>query len=232
MIADEVAAFVVRELEARADPAKASPMAAYMKTGMPFYGVQAPGQKEIAREVAKHFNITSRHDYEQTITKLWSKPHREERYLAIRVARRYPSLVTPRSLKLYEKLIRDGAWWDLVDDVAIHLVGKVLLDHRAEVAPLMDGWIADDDMWIRRSAIISQVRHKEDADYQRLFAYCRACAAEKEFFIRKAIGWGLRDYSYTVPERVIAFLRDNAENLSGLSSREASKGLRRMGFDI
>ncbi|MGI9304408.1 MAG: DNA alkylation repair protein [Gammaproteobacteria bacterium] len=232
MIADDIAAFVAAELESRADPMKATPMAAYMKTTMPFYGVQAAAQKEIARAAAKRFDLTSQRDYERTINELWSRPHREERYLAIRIARLYPELVTPRVLKLYEKLIRDGAWWDLVDDIAIHLAGKVLLEHRAKVVPLMDDWISDDNMWIRRSAIISQIGHKQNTDYRRLFAYCRARAFETEFFIRKAIGWGLRDYSYTAPGRVVTFLNDNADSLSGLSFREAAKGLRRMGFCI
>jgi 3-methyladenine DNA glycosylase AlkD len=135
-------------------------------------------------------------------------------------------------MPLYERLIREGAWWDLVDDAAIRLAGRVLRAHRQEMSDVMDAWIDDDDLWIRRSALISQIGHRAETDHGRLFDYCRKRAGESEFFIRKAIGWALRDYSYAAPERVMAFLTDNRQRLSGLSFREGAKALRRKGHKI
>ena len=96
----------------------------------------------------------------------------------------------------------------------------------------MDTWIDHDDMWLRRAALISQIKHKKGTDEKRLFRYCTRRAAEKEFFIRKAIGWALREYSYTAPEAVCDFIRENRDSLSGLSIREGAKQLRRAGYEV
>lgn len=231
-IADDISAFVKQQLQQRSDPLKAAPMAAYMKTDMPFYGVQKKGRVAVMRAVKRGFQLVTQTEYEQTVIRLWEGIHREEKYLAIQTAQTYSHFITPVSMPLYQRLIREGAWWDLVDDVAIHLVGRLVRHHRAEMSPALDRWIDSRDLWIRRSAIIAQVRHKEVTDAARLFRYCRQCAHEKQFFIRKAIGWGLRDYSYTAPHAVLAFLDDNRKILSGLSFREGARGLRRMGYEI
>ncbi|MCZ7585962.1 MAG: DNA alkylation repair protein [Deltaproteobacteria bacterium] len=170
-------------------------------------------------------SVTSQKAYEAGIVALWNRPHREMKYAAIDLARGKREFITPASLPLYERLVREGAWWDLVDEVAAHLIGEVLLHHRKETSPLLDRFIADDDFWIRRTAIIAQVRHKEKTDARRLFRYALARAHEKEFFIRKAIGWALRDYSRTNPDAVRRFLDEHGDKLSGLSRREASRHL-------
>ena len=230
--AEALTGFVAERLAAVADPDKARPMAAYMKTDMPFYGVQKPGRVKIVCQIKQRFRIKNRQDYEGTVLTLWKRPHREEKYLAIQIAMDCREYVEPHSMALYERLVREGAWWDFVDDAAIRLVGRVLRQHREAISPLMDAWIEDDDLWIRRSALISQISHREATDHKRLFAYCRRRAPESEFFIRKAIGWALRDYSYAAPERVLSFLTKNRTRLSGLSFREGAKALRRRGFDI
>ena len=227
-----IVSFVQRELKMRTNFAKAEQMAAYMKTEMPFYGVQKPGRTEIARAINSQFNLGTQRDYELAVASLWRLPHREEKYLAIQVAQMHAKFITPESMALYEKLIREGAWWDLVDNVAIRLVGRVFLTNRKTIQVVLDKWISDEDLWIRRTAIISQIGHKHNTDHRRLFRYCVRCASETEFFIRKGIGWALRDYSYTAPDRVLKFLRKNKERLSGLSFREGAKVLHRRGYAI
>lgn len=175
-------------------------------------------------------NCSSHDAYERAVASLWALPHREEKYLAIRIARRYADFINPRSLALYKRLIREGAWWDFVDEIAIHLVGRVLYHHRSVASPILDAWISDRDMWLRRTALLSQIHHKEDTDTQRLFGYCLQTADETAFFIRKAIGWALRDYSATAPERMLTFLSHNRERLSSLSFHEAAKRLSRYGY--
>jgi 3-methyladenine DNA glycosylase AlkD len=227
MRVNDLVALARRELAARADPERATQMAAYMKTEMPFYGVQKRPRTEVERAVRKAFEPADRDEYERAVLALWRLSHREEKYLAISLATAWKQFIVPESLPLYERLIREGAWWDFVDDVAIRLVGRVWLDERERVTPLMDHWIDDDDPWIRRTAIIGQNKHREATDWARLSRYCLARAGETEFFIRKAIGWALREYSYAAPDRVADFLRQHHDRLSGLSRREAAKALAR-----
>jgi len=200
-----------------------------MKTSAPFYGVAKPAREEIARELKRRFAVTTHKDYQRAVLGLWKLPHREEKYFAIDVARTWRHFIVPESMPLYRRLIEEGAWWDTVDEIAAHLVGAVLLAHRKEIALMMDRWIVAPDMWIRRAAIISQLKHKDKTDHVRLFRYSLAQAAEKEFFIRKAIGWALRQYAYSAPERVREFIIRNRAKLSPLTYREASRVLLKQG---
>ncbi len=200
-------------------------MAAYLKTDMPFYGVQTPARREIGREIARRFPPRSTLEYRSMVEALWVLPHREEKYLAIGIALQHKEFITFNQLDLYQRLIVEGAWWDLVDGVASGLVGLVLRRERPATRPVLDVWIDHDDMWLRRTAIISQLDHKEATDAGMLFDYCLRRAWESEFFIRKAIGWALRQYARTDPDAVTEFLLAHRESLSGLSFREASKHL-------
>ena len=217
--------FVADRLVAVADPDKAGPMAAYMKTDMPFYGVQKAARVPILRDALKRFSPTDRSDYGSAVLALWNLPHREEKYLAIGYARMFPQFVTLSSVPLYRRMIVEGAWWDLVDETAIHLVGDVLLRQRDRMTPKVEEWIDDRDMWLRRTSILAQIGHKDATDARLLFDACERRMHETEFFIRKAIGWALRDYGKTDPDAVGAFVTEHRDELSGLSYREATKHL-------
>lgn len=219
----DITEFTRNALMAQADPARIAQMQAYLKTGQPFLGVMADGRVEVVRQVDARFPARDVRENERQVARLWKGPEREMQYVAIGLARRRRKLVGAGSLPLYERMIREGAWWDLVDEIAIHLVGVAALAEPAVVRSAMDGWIVDPDMWIRRTAIIFQNRHRLKTDESRLFRFCLERAHEKEFFIRKAIGWALRDYAKTNPEAVRAFVEENRERLSGLSIREALK---------
>lgn len=217
--------FVAARLAERADPDKAVGMAAYLKTDMPFYGVQKPGRLAILREALERFPVGTRDEYRRSVLALWSRPHREEKYLAIGFARAHPQYVSLSSVPLYRKLIVEGAWWDFVDEVAIGLVGSVLRRQRHRTTPKIRAWSGDRNLWLRRTSIISQVGHKAETDSLLLFEVCRARMHETEFFIRKAIGWALRDYARTDPDAVRDFALAYQEQMSGLSFREATKHL-------
>lgn len=217
--------FLAAELAKVGDPKRATDMAAYMKTDMPFYGVSSPERAKVYRQLRSRFPITSRADYVSAVRAMWERPHREERYCAISLAVDHAEYVTIGSVPLYRRMIREGAWWDFVDEIAAHLIGKVLLDDRERMAPKLDRWIDDENMWIRRTAILSQLKHKAATDQDRLFGYCLKRADEKEFFIRKAIGWALREYAKTEPDAVRTFALEHRDRLSGLSFREATKHL-------
>ncbi len=118
-----------------------------------------------------------------------------------------------------------GAWWDHVDEVAAHLVGGVLAGHRPEVTPVMRAWARDDDLWVRRTAVLSQLRHQADTDTALLHDVVEANLDDRSFWLRKAIGWALREYSWTNPVWVRAEVDLLGERLSGLSRREATRRL-------
>jgi 3-methyladenine DNA glycosylase AlkD len=215
-----------RELAARANPAKAPDMQAYMKSEMPFLGVQKSGRTEIARQVFAAYPLDGFEAWRDAVLELWHGARfREERYLAIALARypRYRRHRTMAALPLYEELIVTGAWWDFVDEVAVRLVGELEL---AAVAPALREWAVHEDTWLRRTAIIAQVLRKEHTDLALLYDCIEPNRGDREFFIRKAIGWALRAYAWVDPDEVERYCATH--ELSTLSRREALKNVDRI----
>jgi 3-methyladenine DNA glycosylase AlkD len=213
-------------LNSVSDPEKAPRMQAYMRTDMPFYGVQKAGRTPILRDLVKRYQPQDAGEYRKLVVGLWNLEHREEKYIALGAARHFKAFVRPDQIDLYRKLIAEGAWWDLVDEVATQLIRSLVVEFPAEVWDVVDDWADDPDMWLRRTALICQVGAKERTDSERLFRFCAACAHEEEFFIRKAIGWALREYARTDPVAVAGFINTHLDQLSGLSYREGSKHIR------
>jgi 3-methyladenine DNA glycosylase AlkD len=218
-------AAVRAELAAAADPAKAEPMRAYMKSSMPFLGVPTPQARPIYRRVFAEQPLASFEAWRAAILLLWREArYREERYAAIALAgdRRYRAYQTPEALAIYEEMIVSGAWWDYVDALA-SLVGALLSAYPAPMRSAMLAWSRDADLWKRRMAIISQRHCGEATDQALLFACITPNLADREFFIRKAIGWALRQYARVEPEAVRAYVLEHADAISPLSRREALK---------
>jgi 3-methyladenine DNA glycosylase AlkD len=215
--------FVRSSLDARANPEKAAGMQAYMKTDMPFFGVQKPGRVGILRDIKSRFAPRTHAEYLESAAALWELPHREEKYLAQGFAVAFPRHIVPDSLPLYRRFIVEGAWWDFVDETATHMIRELVMSHPEEIWPVVEGWVVGENMWLRRAAILCQVGAKTSTDSDRLFSFCTGRAHESEFFIRKAIGWALRDYARTDPDAVARFVTDHRAELSPLSVREASK---------
>jgi 3-methyladenine DNA glycosylase AlkD len=222
--------FVLDELKAAGDEEIAEWLANYLKSPHPCFGVPVPKRRVISKKALLQFPISTHTEYVAAICGLWCTPFREAKSLAIDIASAFPQFIDIESLALYEKLIREGAWWDFVDPVAVHLVGRVFLKRPQKVAPIIDAWNCDQDFWIRRTTLICQNQHKSRTDEKRLFQFCLHLAHEKEFFIRKAIGWALRAYSYTAPDAVFNFLKANNEKLSPLSYKEGGKVLKKRGY--
>jgi 3-methyladenine DNA glycosylase AlkD len=222
-----VAAVRTRLAEA-GDPAKAPGMQAYMKSAMPYRGVPAPGQRKLATELFRAHPLPDRATWRGTVLELWrDAAYREERYLAIALTghKAYAGYQDPGELPLYEELIVSGAWWDYVDEVAIRRIGPMLRAYRRELTPVMRAWSRDTDPWKRRSAVICQVQARGETDVELLRDVIAANAADTGFFLRKAIGWALRDYAWHEPGWVRRYVGEHPE-LSGLSRREALKNLR------
>jgi 3-methyladenine DNA glycosylase AlkD len=187
--------------------------------------VGTPARRHLFKALVQGHAPVSQEGYEAQVAELWAIPQREGRYMALDWACRCTPFITLHALPLYEGLVREGAWWDTVDVVAAHLVGRLLLEERAFMKPVLDRWVSDECLWIRRTAVLAHLKHKAATDEAQLFAHCLRLAPEREFFIRKAIGWALREYGKTAPACTKAFLAAHRDELSGLSYREGMKHL-------
>ncbi len=221
-------------LEAAGNPERAAAQQAYLKSAMPHRGISSPDREALLRPILADPELApaGRGVWEATVRELWDQAtYREERYAALalsgqRAARTWQDVGT---LDLYRHLVVTGAWWDLVDPLAVDRVGPILLSHRAAATPVIWDWAEDDSLWLRRTAILAQLKHKDATD-PALLSHAIDSNLEgtphgREFFVRKAIGWALRQHTRTDPEWVVRFIDRRGSRLSGLSRREALKHL-------
>jgi len=224
---------LVRErIASAADPARAEPMRAYMKSAMPYRGVTSVPLRGICKATYDEHRLPDRDAWESAVRELWDgATYREERYAAMALTRHrhYRAFQDPATLGLYRHLVVSGAWWDLVDSLASHNIGDLLVAHPAALAPVLRDWAVDDDLWLRRTAVICQLHRKDQVDVDLLRHALEANLEDsrhgREFFVRKAVGWALRQHARTDPDWVRAFVAEHDDRLSGLSRREALKHL-------
>ncbi len=228
-LADRLAA----ALAERAEPTRSAPMARYMRDLFPFLGVMAPAQADAWRAATADL---PRRLPEPAVVEaaeaLWARREREHQYLACRLVNRHagtPARAPDASVGFVdtvEHLLTTKPWWDTVDALAIRAVGDLVRVH-PKLRVRMDAWLAGDDLWLTRSALLHMNRWRDATDADWLFAACLARADHRDFFIRKAIGWALREYSKVDEAAVIGFVADHESELSGLSRREALMWLER-----
>lgn len=218
------------ELQRAGDPERAASMQAYMKATMPCHGVPVTTMRRLCKELFAPLHFDGAAQWRAWVLDLWRQAQfREERYAAIelvehRLARRFQDL---DALPMYEEMIVTGAWWDYVDTLATHRLSALLKQQPAAVGRVMRQWSRCDDLWKRRSAILCQIPLKKQTDPV-LLADCIAPALpSREFFLRKAIGWALRQYAATEPQWVVDYVRTHDAELSPLSKREALRKLTR-----
>ena len=214
-----------------ADPAKAEGMRRYMKSEMPYRGVQTPHLRRICKDIFKRHPIEDKGTWLCAILDLWrNAAYREERYAALELAgaKSYEPFRTLDTLPLFEELVVTGAWWDYVDGIASHRLRELLEIHPAEMSREMRAWSRDPDKWKRRSAIICQLNRKEHTDLPLLFDCIDPNLTDPDFFIRKGIGWALRSLAWTDLDTVEAYIARNEENISPLSRRAALKNVEKI----
>ena len=216
------------------DPERAAGQQRYMKSAMPYRGLTSPELRALLRPLLADPSLApaSPREWEADVRALWDgAAYREERYAAValtghRVARAWQD---PDALELYRHLVVTGAWWDYVDVLAADRVGPILLRHRSIVTPLLRVDAVDAHLWVRRTAILAQLKHREETDLELLSdvidANLGGSSFGQEFFIRKAVGWALRQHARVDPQWVRAFVEARSDRLSGLSRREALKHL-------
>lgn len=220
---------LMHALRAVAEPARAAGAQAYMKSEMPFLGIGARPLRAACRTVFAAHPLADGAAWRDTALALWrGAEYREERYAAIELTgwkayRRWQDL---GALPMYEEMIVTGAWWDYVDAVAIHRVGEFLLrDQPTAMKRTMRRWSTGRDLWKRRTSILCQITFKRDTDLELLYDCIRPSLSSPEFFLRKAIGWALRQYAWTDPGEVQRYVREHEQELSALSRREALKNV-------
>jgi 3-methyladenine DNA glycosylase AlkD len=218
-------AAVRQRLSEAADPARAPQMQSYMKSALPFLGVPVPEVRALTKQCARTQPPASVTELAAAARTLWREAtHREQRYAATELTGLRLAAGSLQLLPLYEEMIVTGAWWDHTDAVA-RRVGELLTAHAERVRPLVLAWSRSPDRWLRRVSIIAQLGAGPRTDLGLLVDVIDASATHRDFFVRKAIGWALRDYARTDPDWVHQFVTTRADVLSALSQREATRRL-------
>jgi 3-methyladenine DNA glycosylase AlkD len=224
----DLATSVRAALAAVADPARAPAMQSYMKSAMPYLGVSAVPLRKACKALFAGLDWRDSQAWQAEVLAIWrGAQFREERYAAIELTgvRRAKQFHTLGALPMYEEMVVTGAWWDFVDAIASQRLGAILQHERAAMKRAMLEWSADSDMWKRRSAILCQLKAKAGTDLELLYACIAPSIDSNEFFLRKAIGWALREYARTDADEVRRYVQRHAARLSGLSRREALKNV-------
>ena len=220
----EVLARLVPAYRAAADPERAVGTRAYMRDQFPYLGIPTAQRRALSREVLAGQPVPTADDLRAIALACWELPEREYQYFASDLLAQHARRLEPEFLDTVRHLITTKSWWDTVDALASKVVGSVVARYPETVAT-MDAWLVDENLWVARTAILHQLTYKERTDPARLFRYCLARADHKDFFIRKAIGWALRQYAWTDPAAVRQFVAAHAAELSPLSVREAMKNI-------
>ena len=206
-----------------ADPDQAVAMSKYMKNKFDFYGIKAPIRRDITKPFLGKSRLPNITDAPEIALELWLQPQRELQYFACELLRKYSGNAPREWFDLYEKLILAKSWWDTVDGLAAWHVGDLFAKYPEEIQSRTDAWMRSGNIWLQRKCLLFQLMYKERTDFELLKSFVTQLAESREFFIRKAIGWSLRQYARVKPKEVLEFL--DKQPLSSLSYREAKRSI-------
>ena len=200
--------------------------AAYMRDQFRFFGIDAPTRRRLIREVRHTLGLPS--SVLDLADLCWADAEREMQYAACDVLAQPAVLrrLTPVNVPHLQRLVTTKSWWDTVDVLAPTIIGGILRPFPDLVRAHARAWIESDNIWLQRTAILVQLKYRDQTDFDLLTECILRRASSTEFFVRKGAGWALRQYAYTAPDLVRAFLDEHRQALSGLTLREASKHLR------
>lgn len=225
MIGDKkmVSSFLIQMEESR-NPENAAAMKKYMKNLFPFLGIKASERKKLSKTFIQE--LCAIKDFESYVLNLWELPEREYQYVAVDFLVKKKKLLDESHVDLIESLILTKSWWDTVDPIASHLVGAIFSKSPALVQRRGTDWVNSENIWLQRSMILFQLKYKEKADKELLFSIIERTKHIEEFFIQKAIGWALREYSKTNPADVGRFIE--SQSLSNLARKEGLKHIEKV----
>jgi len=194
-------------------------MSKYMLNRFEFFGIPSPLRKQLTREFITMHGLPAPEQLTQTVKSVWKLQQRELHYAMMEIASRKPFLVDDNRIELYRFMITTNSWWDTVDYIASNLVGAWLVKHPGQIRATSEEFMNSGNLWLQRTALLFQLKYRLATDFELLSGFIEELADSKEFFIRKAIGWALREYSKTNPETVLKFV--STHELSALSKKEA-----------
>ncbi len=208
-----------------ANAENAAQMKAYMRNQYDFFGIKAPAQLQIRREFLHSQGLPEISHLSELIRELWEQPEREFQHFAIALLEKYSKKADAGIIEILEWIIVTKSWWDTVDFIAAILVGNHFKQFPDLIPVFTEKWMNSGNFWLQRSALLFQLKYKKQTDLKLLFGFIEKLSGSREFFIRKAIGWTLREYSKTDPDMVIRFLETH--QLQPLSKKEALKVINR-----
>ncbi len=214
---------LTEEFKNNTDPEKAIQMSRYMKNQFGYYGIQATHRRELSRSFIKEEGIPIKSELFETLKKLWALPQREYQYFGMELAAKFRKKPEVSDIEIFEWMILHKSWWDTVDFIASNLVGNYFQSYNQQTNKIMADWLDSGNMWLQRTSLIFQLKYKNSTNTDLLSKQINALKHSKEFFIKKAIGWALREYAKTDPHWVHQFVSQT--ELSPLSKREALKNL-------
>ena len=220
---------VLAALRPLADPPRAFEVQRYLRTSQPCLGIGTDRFRRALRPVFEQVSLPDAATWRALVLGLFrGAAYRDEWWASARLAgdRRAGDFQTMESLPMYEEMIVTAAWWDVVDDLATHRLSGILRRHPREMKRTMRAWSRGENLWKRRSAILCQIPLKTETDLDFLYTVIEPSLGSKEFFLRKAIGWALRQYAWTNPDEIVRYVDAHRARLSGLSVREALKNVR------
>ena len=212
-----------QQFQRHADPARAAGASAYMLNQFEFYGIPMPERRKLCRAFIKTNLLKSMTDCDKVVKEAWNLPEREWQYFAIELLTFYKNQWKISTIKLIEYCIMHKSWWDTVDWIADAWAGEYFKIFPEQMISITGKWNRSDNMWSQRSSLLFQKKYKKATNTKLLSEHIVHLSESKEFFIRKAIGWILREYAKTDPGWVQNFVHSN--ELSSLSKREALKNL-------
>jgi 3-methyladenine DNA glycosylase AlkD len=214
-------------LRARGTPERADGEKAYLKSDLAFYGVTVPAIRAVVRDVVASVGPLGHDDVLAATEALWAEPVHERRMAAVELLERSRHVLSVADAPPLERFLRESRTWALVDGLAASVVGPLVDADAAAWGPVLDSWSTDADFWLRRSALLALLLplRRGDGDPERFFRYAEAMLDEREFFVRKAIGWVLRDTARRRPDLVFDWLLPRAARASAVTVREAVKPL-------
>lgn len=193
----------------------------YLRNQFDFLGIRTPIRRKLTNEYIKVNGLPPKDHLKDIIFCLWELPEREYQQAALDILVKAKKVLTSDDMQWISSLIVKKSWWETVDVLSPHIIGYLFLTNEELVPLYVDQWIEDDNIWLQRAAILYQLKYKEKTNEDRLFQYILRRASSDEFFVQKAIGWALREYAKTNPERVKQFVLQH--KLKPLSKREALK---------
>ena len=209
--------------EKQRNEANAESMKKYMKEHFPFLGIKKPQRSELEKQFFQETGLLKDSFNHEFIQELWAKEEREYQYTALVYMEKSLKKLEKADLPFMEELIKRKSWWDTVDAIATKPVGTIAEKFPEVVSGTIDGWAISENLWLRRAALLFQLKYKGKTNEEVLYHYIKQNADSKEFFIQKAIGWALREFSKTNPASVKTFIEGT--RLAALSIREGSKYL-------